>query len=41
MSPGRTRTLWEIWRRFVHTPHHRLWEERDDSCGVWECCGDP
>jgi len=41
MSPGWTRALVEIWRRFVRTPHHRLWEEGDGGCGVWECCGDP
>lgn len=39
--PGVTGESLARWRHFVHQPGRRLWDRRQDGCGVWACCGDP
>lgn len=36
--PGQIEEAIDHWERFVHDPAHRLYDQRYEGCGIWECC---
>jgi hypothetical protein len=36
--PGQIEEALRHWELFVRDPAHRLYDQRYQGCGIWECC---